>query len=212
MAAITGDFLKITLRYTFMNQKCQTGSIWAPENRMVDTITAAHVGEAWWNHVKTSWRALIVNYGSFTFDSVIVEELGGNSNFGEYAIPPAEQLGTRAPGTLGEWLPSYCAVGVRLAVGTRVTRPGQKRFPGLTEGDNSNGTITAAFQTLVGAVAAVYSGSATLGAPALAEVIHPVVATFAPQNPVPVASQRVIGYLVNPVITSQVSRKIGRGQ
>lgn len=212
MAGISGDLCTISLRYRFQGQLCQNTQHYGFSTAVAGTVTAANIGEAWWNHVKGAWRALIVNDPSFTFDSVAVEELGGGLNFGEYGIPAGERAGTRPLGSLGAWLPSFVAVGTRLTVATRVTRPGQKRFPGVTEGDSEGGTIAAAFKSLVEAVAVHYASPITLGAPALAEGLYPVVARYAVGNPVPIAFQPVTGYVVNSVTTSQVSRRFGRGQ
>lgn len=209
--AWVSNLIKVTLRYTFQNQQCQTTQHYRFGNEVTESITAAHVGEAWWNDVKAAWRAMIINDWSFQFTSVLVEELAVGGQFGEYAIPAGERQGTRALGSLGGWLPSFNAVGVRLVVASRATRPGQKRFPGLSEGDNDGGLVAAGFVTLVDAVAAKYSGQLTLGAPALAEALIPVVARYAAGNPVPIVTQDVVGHSVSNLITSQVSRKSGRG-
>lgn len=205
------QLMRLHLRYTFQNQKCQTTQHYGFSTVVAGTVTAGNVAEAWWNHVKSAWRAMIINDPTFTFDSVLVEELGGANQFGEYAIPAAERQGSRPLGSLGAWLPSFAAVGVKLVVATRDTRPGQKRFPGLSEGDNEGGFVAAPFVALVGAVATHYSSGFVLGAPALAEGIYPVVARYATGNPVPVVTQPVVGHSVSNVITSQVSRKIGHG-
>lgn len=209
--AWTSNLIKVTLRYTFQNQQCQTTQHYRFGNEVTESITATHVGEAWWNDVKTAWRAMIINDPSFRFDSVLVEELAAGGQFGEFAVPAGERLGTRPLGSLGAWLPTFNAVGVRLVVASRVTRPGQKRFPGLSEGDNEGGFVAAGFIALVGAVAAKYSGIITLGAPALAEALIPVVARYDAGDPVPVVTQDVVGHWVSSIITSQVSRKPGRG-
>lgn len=209
--AWTSDLIKVTLRYSFQNQRCQTTQHYRFGNEVSESITAAHVGEVWWNDVKAAWRAMIINDLSFQFTSVLVEELAVGGQFGEFAVPAGERQGTRALGSLGAWLPTFNAVGVRLVVASRATRPGQKRFPGLSEGDNDGGLVAAGFVSLVGAVAAKYSGIITLGAPALAEALIPVVARYVAGNPVPIVTQDVVGHSVSSVITSQVSRKPGRG-
>ena len=209
--AWTSNLIKVTLRYTLQNQQCQTTQHYRFGNEVTGSITAAHVGEAWWNDVKAAWRAMIINDPSFQFNSVLVEELTMGGQFGEFAIPAGERQGTRPLGSLGAWLPVFNAVGVRLVVASRATRPGQKRFPGLSEGDNEGGFVAAGFIALVNAVAAKYSSQLTLGAPALAEALIPVVARYVAGNPVPVVTQDVVGHMVSNVITSQVSRKPGRG-
>src|SRR5688572_25970304 len=109
------------------------------------TANAVDVGEAYWNHVSAEWRAIAPATGELIFRSVSVEEVGGSMSFGEFPIPLAEQTGLRSLSGLGEALPSFMAASVKLAVGTRATRPGGVRVPFLLEGDVADQNLTGAY-------------------------------------------------------------------
>lgn len=210
--AITGSKLLVRLRYTFLGQKCETDQVYTPGGAAFITANCDAVGEAWWNDVKTDWRALIDPIGGdFTFDSVVVEEMDGSLGLGEFAIPTGERVGTRAAGDPGDFMPSYCAVGVRLTVPTRLTRPGQKRFPGLLETDVYRNTVGGEFLALVEDVVVHYSATITLGAPVALGTLTPKILHLATaEHPTP-TEQDVAGFVINPDITTQVSRRKGHG-
>lgn len=173
--------------------------------------TAPEVGEAWWNHVKSAYRALAVTGTSATFETVTVRTLNDPSgDLGEFAVPSGERQGTRAAGALGDFMPSYVGCGVRLTVATRATRPGQKRLPFLTQGDVLNQALEAAWLTLATSWANVIDTNMVLGAPAAAVELIPIVVRKDSSGAV-IAQQDVVGHLVNTNATTQVSRKIGRG-
>jgi len=174
-------------------------------------ITGTMVCEAWWNHVKTTYRALAQTANGPVFSSVLLRELGNpNGELGEYAIPSAEQAGTRASTAAPEILPTFCAVGARLTVTTRTTRPGQKRIPFLTEGDIAARQIGSAFIALVDGMLDVANSTILLGAPAATGTLAPYVFRLDNTGAV-VASQATLGHVINPNVTTQVTRKFGRG-
>jgi len=146
-----------------------------------------------------------------TFDTVFVEELDGNLSAGEYAIPSGERDGTRAATSDPIYLPSYCAVGCRLTVPTRITRPGQKRFPGLTQSDVDSNVVDGGFLALVEDVAEKYSQVITLGAPVALGVLVPHIEHYDPDTGAYVSRQDVSGFVLNGFVTSQVSRRYGHG-
>nr|CRY97683.1 hypothetical protein [uncultured prokaryote] len=210
--AITGDALLINLRYSWLGQKCQTGQYYTPGGAAFLTANADAVGEAWWQDVKAAWRALVVSDASvLTFDSVIVEEFNGSGGLGEFAIPTAERLGTRVLGGSPEPCASYNAVGVRLTVPTRNTRPGQKRFPVFYENDLERQVIAAAYLALIPALAAKYSNTLTLGAPVALGTLTPIIIKYDPNTGAELDRQDVAGFVVNPDLTTQVSRRKGHG-
>lgn len=175
------------------------------------TKSAAEVAEAWWNHVKTNYRALAVSGGGRQFDKVVVRELNNpTGELAEFSVPAGEQDGTRAAGSLGPYLPTANAVGVRLTVGTRATRPGQKRIPFLTEGDVTGNPVGATFIGLTEALMGTMTGTITLGDPAEFVVLDPIITRKDATGAV-TAHQPVTGFIVNPYVSSQVSRKYGRG-
>jgi len=210
--AITSTLLSITLRWVWLSQQMQTKRYFRATGAAFLTASPEGVGEAYWNHVKAAWRALPVSNQTNVFQSVLVEEIGGGQAFGEYAVPAGEKGGTRAAGTLGDVLPSFVNAGVRYTVATRVTRPGQMRVPFLYDGDTDSQQISAAFTTLVNALADLYDTDMVLGAPVATGVLRMNVVKFS--NTVPatvVAQQDVVGHVTNGSVTSQVSRKVGRG-
>lgn len=210
--AITGDALLITLRYVFLGQNCQTAQFYTPGGAAFITANCDAVGEAWWNDVKTDWRALVPSdVTNFSFESVLVEEFDGSGGLGEFAIPSGERDGTRIPSSSSGFMPSYVACGMRLTVPTRTTRPGQKRFPGLDEADVSNNVIGAEYLDLVEDLSRVYDTTITLGAPVALGTLTPKICKRDPADGHILASQDVAGHVINPYVTSQVSRRRGHG-
>lgn len=175
------------------------------------TTDGADLGEAWWNHVKGVYRGLVVGAWGPFFDSVVSRDLTDPTGlYGEFAIPSAERAGTRTAPAASQWLPTFNAVGVRLAVGTRVTRPGQKRLPILAEEDVVGQDVQAAILSLVNSWGLVMTANMVLGAPAALTSLDPVVVRKDATGAY-VANQVITGFVVNPRATSQVSRKYGRG-
>lgn len=174
-------------------------------------VTPVQIAEAYWNHMKGTLRALwTTTYGSI-FKTIRIRELNNPvGDYAEYDIPIAEQTGTRTPPASYEQLPPFTAVGVRLVVGTRATRPGQKRYSCVVEQDNNVGVLGAPLIALVQAHMAVACTFAVLGAPALSTRIVPQVMRKDATGNV-TAHQDVTGYLINQNITSQNTRKYGRG-
>lgn len=209
---ITASNLEIILRYTHYGQRMQTVRTYRPTGAAFLTASPSGVGEAWWNDVKAAWRGVCgAGYGN-VFDSVFVREIGGGLAYGEYAIPAGERAGTRASGALGDGMPSYVAVGCKLTVGTGVTRPGQMRIPFLADADTLGNDVASGFLTLCQTLAAKYSSTITLGAPVATGTLTPNVLRYSKTvPPTVIASQDIGGYLLNSRVTSQVSRRSGRG-
>lgn len=208
--AITASVVRITLKYTYLGQKCQTVQHYTPIGAAWLTADAIGGATAWWNDIKAAWRACIVTSSNFEFDTVLFEEIGGGGGFAEYAVPLAEKQGTRAVGSLGDWLAPFTAVGCKQVVGTRVTRPGQKRFPGAMEGDNQTGSVNTTYLALIDPLAAKYSTMQTMGAPVATGNLTPIVASYDAGGAV-IATQPITGYLLRTTFTTQVSRRQGHG-
>lgn len=210
MSIQLGALLEISLSgEVFSNM---VANVWQYEvtNTMV-SITAEQVAEAWWNHVKTNYRAVPTSTYTGIFRKVLVRELNAPTGaYGTYGIPLAERTGTRSPGSSSDILPLFNAVGVRLNVGSRATRPGQKRFAGLNEDDQTSGGLTTAVVSAVNTLMTQMIASMTLGAPAATMVLKPVVVRKDVTGTV-VAHQAITSFSVNTNVTSQVSRKLGRG-
>lgn len=174
------------------------------------TVSAAHMAEAWWNHVKAPYRAIYGTSLGASFEKVRCKSLmSPTGDAGEFGIPVAEQTGTRTP-PAGDVAPVFLATGVKLVVGTRATRPGAKRFNGMYEADFNLNNVSPTFMNLCGALCAAMLPNFVLGAPAAGAQLNPVVVRLSTIGTASVW-QPWDSYIVNPLITSQVSRKLGRG-
>lgn len=178
---------------------------------MPSPVSPVNIAEAWWNHVKPTYRALYASGAGNIFQEVKILELGvTGGDYATFPIPTAEKVGTRSTPSPNTFAASFMATGVRLTVGTRVTRPGQKRLPIVYEADSEGDNLEAAWISLVNSWAAVVSANMTLGAPAATAILHPQVVRKNIDGSI-AAQQNITGYLTNPRPTSQVSRKYGRG-
>lgn len=209
MAIETGSLAEISLRMLHLSQQMYM----VFQYKMTATPStppAVNIAEAWWNNVKTQTRALVPAVAGNVFRTVLIRELNNPAgDYAEFDIPIAEQPGTRASVTT-DAMPSFNAVGVRLVVGTRVTRPGQKRQPFIYEGDQIAGVLSANILTATQLWANVMTAHFILGAPAALTEMDPIVCRKSPEGFV-LANQKITGYVINPNVTSQNSRKIGRG-
>lgn len=209
---ITGSFVSLTTRYIWLGQRCENVAWYSPGGIAFLTATAAGVAEAYWNNVKDRYRAMVDDrVPAPVFVSVLCKEYGGGGGLGEYGIPAGESAGTRA-GATGELVTAALAGAMRLTVATTATRPGQKRFPFLTESDVQENDLTAPFLALMEAAHGIWDTELTLGAPVLAGVLVPAIVRLSPDGLTVTASQDVIGHVINPNVRTQVSRLFGRGR
>jgi len=210
MAITEGTLLQISVNYTLYLQ--QMMNVWTYEvGGTFSGITAGAVANAYWQRVKASYRGLISTDFGAAFSKVVVADASDpTGDYGEYSIPSSERTGTRSTSS-SNGMPPFVAAGVRLAVATRVTRPGQKRFPGLMESDSAGENVDPGFITLVNAIMDAATVSVTLGSPALGMDLNPIVIKRDPATGSVLATEPVTGYTVNTRSTSQVSRKVGRG-
>lgn len=180
------------------------------DNGAAPTISAANLAEAWWNHIKTAYRAAIaVAYGDF-FQRVRCESMmSPTGDAGDFAIPAAEQPGSRT-NPAGEQGPRFLSAAVRLNVETRLTRPGQKRIGLLYEADFTGDGLSTTYQALALAIPNAMLPQITLGAPALGMNIVPVVARVPLTLPV-VTYQDWTSAEVSARVATQNTRKLGRG-
>lgn len=208
---VTGGHMKITIRYTYLGQKCENVQFYRLTGTAFATATVLGVLEAYWNDIKTVFRSIFsTSEDVSTIDSILGDEVGGGLGFAEFSIPPDERVGTRPAADDGQWLNSFSAIGARLTVGSRVTRPGQKRFPSLREGDVIGNSLTPAIVDIYDPVFDIFAEQRVLGAPVATGVMQPEVGKSVPTG-FPSVFQDVTGKVVNTNVTTQVSRKIGRG-
>lgn len=210
MAINQGSLIEIALRQTVLSGVALNTYTYQVTT-MPGTVLPVDICAAWWSHVKATQRAMVASGFGAVLNSIKITELNNpEGDYAEYAIPLAEQTGTRSAPTQAEGLPPFIAAGVRLLVGSRLTKPGQKRFPFLVEQDSAGSMLQSAMLALVQAHAAVISAEMLLGAPAALTTLSPIVCRRDPQGVV-LAHQLVTGYLVNPWVTTQNTRKMGRG-
>lgn len=210
MAITLGSLIEMTVVMRLLGQV--TLNAWQYQvDGSAFLVEPVQIAEAYWNHVKATYRGIISSALGAAFQSVNILELNApTGDYAEYPVPILERPGTRGVVGLGDPMPPFNAVGVRLTVGTRVTRPGQKRFPGLYEGDNNSGILGPEMTLVVNNLMAVMTEPMILGAPAATIVLNPVVTRRDVSGAV-TANQPVQGWVTNPNITSQNTRKIGRG-
>lgn len=210
--AITAGKLKITIRGLFNNQRMEVIQWYTAGGAAFLTADAVSVGEAYWNDIKADWRASHVNNSIDRTLSILVSEPGSTGAFGEFSVPTLEQQGTRSISGLGGFLPTFVAAGFRETVATRTTRPGQKRMWGLMENDvGDNSEMLSGYTTLLAALALKFTENIVLGAPVATGVLVPIVCRVDRTTGAVTAQQDITGVVLNPNVTSQVSRKVGRG-
>lgn len=209
MALNANDLIEISLNMNVMAQTMNL--VWQYEiDTIPPSVNAVQLAEGWWNHVKAATRGLAFSSFGNVFRTVRLRQLNNAlGDYAEYDVPIAEQAGSRSA-TTSDQMPPYVAVGVRLVVGTRVTRPGQKRIPFVLEGDNVAGVLGSALQTVVQTYMNTMQVPMTLGAPAATVGLIPIVTRKDGSGTV-TAWQPITGYLINANLTTQNSRKFGRG-
>lgn len=208
MAIYADDKLEIVVNMVSLSQ--QTLNVWQYNvGGWPGTVSLVQGLEGYWNHVKAAYRGIIPAALGNVFVSLKGRKLNDPAgDYAEFDIPTAERAGTRSASS--DALPPFNAAGVRLVVGTRATRPGQKRFPGVMEGDNVAGVLGVTYTTPLITLMNLMVAEMTLGAPAALVVLEPIVTRKDALGNV-TASQPVTGYLINPQISSQNTRKVGRG-
>lgn len=210
--AITSEYLQITVRGVLLGQKVQVSQWYRAAGIAFSLSSAEAVGNAYWQNIKTAWRATHLNFGNDRTESILVSEPGGFGEYGTYSIPLSEQIGTHAGVAGDNQMPSFVSAGVKLNVSTRVTRPGQKRFWGLMESFQTDGVLNSTYIALVDTLAGKFSGVIALGEPVLAGSLEPYIMKINPLDGSMIVGQPVSGHTVSFFVTSQNSRKVGRGQ
>lgn len=210
MAITLGSLIRITMRGSNLAQAAYNDFDYRVDGSAF-LVEPVQIAEAWWNHVKTTYRGVVGTPFTDYFQSVTIRELDDPlGDYGTYNVPIGERAGTRSGGTQSTPMPPYVAFGMQLTVGSRVTRPGQKRVGGVMEADNASGALDATSLAAWNAFGAVISASMILGAPAATIVLNPAVVGLNPDGTIR-ADQPVTGWLANTNLTTQNSRKFGRG-
>lgn len=210
MALNTNDLVEIELHMLVYNQTMMNVFQYR-FSEFEFGVTLAQILPAWWAHVRTVYRAMAYTGYGQVFQKIVGRQLNApTGELAEYGIPEGEQTGTRANPSPAHFMPSFNSIGIRLLVGTRATRPGQKRLPFMAEADVTNGALDSTITALTVTWANLMTSNMALGAPAALTALTPIITRKTSQGLV-TAHQDVTGYLINPQVTSQNSRKIGRG-
>lgn len=133
----------------------------------------------------------------------------------QIAAPVAvfERLYSGINGTLtGDNMPYFNAVGFKLGVETRETRPGSKRYAGMLEEQQNNNLLTVAAQSAWSVMNAAHIADLV---PGVADAIHPVIIRdvvypFGERTPLPITEwvwNPINNSQLNPNVRSQVSRR-----
>lgn len=210
MAFSLADAIEITLH--MRSGADEYRNVWTYEIQGViaPTVTAAHLCEAWWNHMKGSYRASMSSgLGNVFFKISCKSLMSLTGDAGEWAIPTGEQVGTRTP-PAGDFAPVFLACAAKLVVPSRLTRPGSKRFFGLYEADMASNAVSAGFQTLVAAILNAQLPNFVLGAPAATVQLNPVI-VGRDTSGLKSVSQAWNSFVISNLIATQNTRKVGRG-
>src|SRR5205085_1995801 len=83
---VTGGHLKVTLRYTYLAQKCENVQFYRLTGTAFATATVLGVLEAYWNDIKDTFRSVFPALESVgTIDSILGDEVGGGLGFAEFS-------------------------------------------------------------------------------------------------------------------------------
>jgi hypothetical protein len=209
---VTTNPIKITLRYVYLGQECENIQWYFGGGAVFVTATMPEILAAYWAHVQAAWHAIMYDDLAInSMNSILGEAVGGDLDYAEYPIPEADRVGTKTVAEYGQPLPGTLAGAVRLTVGTRQTRPGQKRAPFIGEADINGNDLHPSYTDLLSDWGLTFSEQITLGAPAATAVLIPVITTFSGDPPALADWQDVTGQIVNLYASSQVSRKRGHG-
>jgi len=171
-----------------------------------DPLEIDEVAQGWWNAVNATLRDC--QSSALQHVSVIAEAIGGDKDYFEYTIPPAERAGT-SPFT-GQQSSTFEAYSITLVPATRQTRPGSKRVAGVVENAMGDfGQIVPTQLSFLEDFGDVIAAPLNIGILGTSE-ISPVI--YRPGNGInPPVVNPVVGYRVALRVSTQNTRKIGKG-
>ncbi len=209
-----GDLIRCSIRYTNQGEQCQTSIAYKSVVSAADR-TGEAFGSDFWAHIKETWRNLQPDSSDLHTYSIFVTGLSRPeySPYGEYSVPAGETRGLRS--TASDLAPPFVAAGLRYPTGSRRIRDGQQRVSLLVEDDFQLQRLVSGIYDNVQALAAKMADP-LYNQDAIATVIAvPVVVgiryTGDPPTPYEI-SDPIQTWIVDEYVTSQVSRKHGRGK
>lgn len=210
MGLVTGEVFQASIQGTVAGQMFSVSQFYRATK---DFSAAEGVGVAMdvWNLFKVAWRGLSRNTAQNQTQQVRVFSLTNPVGLGGvYSIPVLERTGT---GTVtGDNMPAYVAFGVTLRGATRLVRPGSRRLPFVMEVDNVNGYVPGVTMTLVNALAEQFMEPLLSDDILIGGYGEPVLVGRTPEGAFDLARvQPIVSVFATDTLTSQVSRKPGRG-
>lgn len=168
-------------------------------------ISAATIAEVWWLDCNTVIRTLQTE--GLKHLRVTARNLDNLADYGEYNVPPEEQSGIVATTDAQARQSAY---GVTFRGAEVTTRPGGKRIAGVPEGASGDwGLLIPSFLEALTEYAEHMSSNINSITPAF--VLEPVLVGL-PNDDRPTRVENDIAtFVVNPYVTTQNTRKIGRG-
>lgn len=207
MPLTEGSVVEILDEQTYDNSQVINSYHYEVESITGTPATPAEVGEAFWTLIGGNVRGL--QNAALLHEQIRVEEVAGDRMYGQYIIPPGEQAGTRGGG--GDATASFIAYGITLQGETRQTKPGGKRIAGALETDvGAFGVlVTEAFDDLVD-FAELLQQPLDVGESPNVTTLRPVIYR-PPATPDPAVVNPIVGFIAKTDITTQNTRKRGRG-
>lgn len=137
-----------------------------------------------------------------------IDNLTDGLSFGELPLFSVEG------NVAGSVMPSYVVVGYKLLRSSKITRNGFKRFSGVVEADVTGNLMTSTFVNSAAnqAVIDALGSEIVTGQAGVAASMFPVILGRRPGQTPPFVTQDVAGVELQRNITSQNSRKPGRGE
>ena len=207
MAITGGSVLRLTLVQNYMAQEV-LNVFYAKQTAGSSSDSPATVVDGFWQDIKAAWRAVMPDTDDMLITKIVLEDLVTPFDYYEYVVPTSEQRGTRS--YTGALLNSFSAASIKIVVPTRATRPGGKRISGLTEDVVDRQNLVSSYITLLNTLFAALATGWAATSPGSGSYAVGVYGYGRPASSSP-TFQQMSGYLVSPYVSSQVSRKIGRG-
>lgn len=200
----TGDILEIVDRQTTNPDTALNVYHYRLDSGIL-TIDPSTIAEFWWNDCNGVIRDLQSEL--LLHIRVTCRNLDNSADYGEYLIPLDEQAGTNPTSDVQA---RQAAVGVTFRGATPTTRPGSKRICGIPEAQSGEwGELVPAYLSLVDLYASHMASQLNSLTPAF--VLTPVIVGLPNDDRPTRVENEIVAYSINPYITSQNTRKIGRG-
>lgn len=201
----TGEIIKFNVAMTTVQQTARNIYYYRIA-AAIGSMTGDEIAEAFF-----SWNDTVVMPAlstTVTLDSVQVDNVSDGLSFGEFSATGYN--GSQA----GEAMGPFVAYGFTLLRTDKSTRNGFKRYAGVVEQAQSNGAIQSSwtgYSALKTIESQLSAQLALVGASGQLDIDPVIYGDVTPTRPTPVW-QYVSGAVLQPRITTQNSRKVGRGE